>query len=85
MDENAFLGFVCDCEANYQGQLCEQPIDPCSKNPCPQNSRCISENDQYRWVWKKIGCYDFKTPIVEDVSVLEDSLEVLVKMMLMSV
>jgi uncharacterized membrane protein len=32
--------FECDCDAGYEGDLCEKNIDDCTPNPCRNGGRC---------------------------------------------
>jgi len=36
-----YTGFSCKCSSNFRGELCEQPADICSSNPCKNHGRCI--------------------------------------------
>jgi hypothetical protein len=41
-EKNALIykSFSCRCTNDFQGELCEQPKDICSSNPCKNHGRC---------------------------------------------
>ena len=39
-------GFVCDCNAGYDGRLCNNNIDDCSPDPCVHGS-CTDGVDSF--------------------------------------
>lgn len=37
-------GFTCLCEPFYNGQKCENKLDPCKTKPCLSGERCILDS-----------------------------------------
>ena len=40
--------FFCLCRPGYQGNVCENSLDPCQPNPCQNGGECISKKPNYQ-------------------------------------
>jgi hypothetical protein len=37
--------YVCECDSNFVGSLCQTDTRPCSSSPCLNNGTCVTHND----------------------------------------
>lgn len=42
---DTYGSYVCECQPNFGGFNCEQPVDQCSAKPCNNGATCINRKD----------------------------------------